>query len=177
MRKLIAVLLVGFFGCQDTLDLPDSYWGEATAEIDGQVRKYAPYAVINSFIPDRINFNFDRFDNDRIHRQALYIYKVPIEVGVYPLVNTGSRDIDEQTGGVYDLLVGDGHVLGDTYYINLGDDTGEYIEITRIEGDQIWGKFQLSMYRRNKDLGPSPYGEPDYITFTNGEFHTRLWEP
>ena len=64
-------------------------------------------------------------------------------------------EIDSITGAISQIFIDDGHVLGDTYYINLGDDTEEYIEITRIEGDQIWGKFQLSMYRRDKRVDAS----------------------
>ena len=170
-------VFVSLSSCKEDFELYESYWGEAEMEINGTAVAPEPYSTYYGPGTERLNVILARIDEQGIERGLLRFYKVPNIVGRSSLENTGPDDEDELVGCVYDIAVGDGHILGDIYYLNLGDDVEDYIEITRIEGDQIWGKFQLSLYRRDKDLGPSPYGEPDYLTITGGEFHTRIWMP
>ena len=179
MREYIALvcIIVSCFGCKENIALHESYWGDATARVGDRWVDYFPLAVETTLVENRIIVEVDNFNAGNIRRRRIAFYKVPSAIGYHELSNTGPRDIDTLTGAYYQLFLGDGDVLGDTYYPNFGDDVEDYIEITRIEGDQIWGKFQLSLYRRDKDLGPSPYGEPDYLTITGGEFHTRIWMP
>lgn len=85
---------------------------------------------------------------------------------------TDVRDIDSLSGANFYTSIDAGDVLADTYNLLEGV-TDNYLEITRIEGDQVWAEFQVAFLRK----GPVVVAAyPDTIVFTKGKIHTRVYD-
>ena len=171
MRQLIFTTLIGFtllLACSKDKS-EDYYWGTSTAEFDGNAWQAEPRASINLPYKQGINFSMRRFDNQGNVKETLSFFKIPNQLGRNKLSETETRDIDSLSGVRLFTLI-DGDVLGDVYY-PLEGIVDNYLEITKIEGDQIWADFQVAFIRK---IVGTVSNYKDTIVFTNGSIHTRM---
>ena len=175
MRQLIFTTLIGFtllLACSKDQS-EDYYWGTTTAEFDQNTWEAKPYSMVNAPYKQGIDFLIHKFNKQGFQTENLFIYKVPEQIGRYPITKTEVRDIDSLVGAQFFTLLDGGDVLGDSYSL-LDGVVENFIEITKIKDDQIWADFQVAFVRNGTNNSPS---YPDTIVFTNGSIHTRLVPP
>ncbi|MCW5922282.1 MAG: hypothetical protein KIS77_08065 [Saprospiraceae bacterium] len=175
MRQLISIstiALVFLFSCSK--EGPDGYyWGTAYARFNTGAWEANPYAIVNAPYKQGIDVLIHKFNKKGFQRERIFIYKIPEQVGKYPLSKTDARDIDSLVGAKFFTVLDDGDVLGDAYSLLEGV-VDNYIEITQIKGDQIWAEFQVAFVKGSSNNSPN---YPDTIVFTNGRVHTRIVKP
>jgi hypothetical protein len=171
MQKLISILtfaIISIWACSKDAS-EDYYWGTSTAEFNGNAWEAEPRASINLPYKQGINFSMQRFDRRGTPKESLSFFKIPNQLGRYKLSETETRVIDSLSGVRLFTLIG-GDVLGDVYY-PLEGIVDNYLEITKIKGDQIWADFQVALVRTGAKNLPD---YPDTIVVTNGRIHTRM---
>ncbi|HAD13735.1 MAG TPA: hypothetical protein DCF33_15015 [Saprospirales bacterium] len=151
----------------------DYYWGTASAQLNGSSWQPEPRATTNKPYGQGIDFSLGRFLDNGLKKEALSIYKIPPQVGRHPISQTEVRDIDSLSGAKLFTLI-DGDVLGDVYH-PLEGSTDNYLEITKMEGDEIWAEFQIAFVRVS--VGSVDNNYPDTIRLTQGKIHTRIIKP
>lgn len=151
----------------------DYYWGTASAQLNGDSWQPDPRAVTNKPYGQGIDFSLGRFNGNGLKKETLFIYKIPPQVGRHPISQTEVRDIDSLSGAKLFTLIDD-DVLGDVYH-PLEGSTDNYLEITKMEGDEIWAEFQIAFVRVS--VGSVDNNYPDTIRLTQGKIHTRIIKP
>lgn len=151
----------------------DPYWGDAMALLNGNIWTPKIYAGANEPYQQGIDILMNKYNDQDFLRQTLFLYKIPKQVGKYPLVENDIRVIDSLTGAEFYTSLEDGDILGDTFIL-LDNIVDNYVQIDKIEGDQLWGTFQMALIR---DGQKSDLSVPDTIIITGGEFHTRIKNP
>ena len=148
---------------------------EVTANNNGEDWLGYSTAGQNVFVQDgRIDIPIDVANEAGFWRERLYFFKIPNEIGRYDLVETDVRTIDSLSGASYYTLQGDGDVGGDSY-VTVKGIVENYVEITKIEGKELWGTFQVA-FIKNPIFTPQDPAAPDTVIFTNGELHTIIIE-
>ncbi|MCC7464724.1 MAG: hypothetical protein IT261_00555 [Saprospiraceae bacterium] len=175
MRYLFFMLFlasVSLISCSKE-DSNDYYWGTASAQLNEDSWQPEPRAVTNKPYGQGIDFSLGRFNGNGLKKEALFIYKIPPQVGRHPISQTDLRDIDSLSGARLFTLI-DGDVLGDVYH-PLEGPTDNYLEITKIDGDEIWAEFQIAFVQVS--VGSVDTNYPDTIRLTQGKIHTRIIKP
>lgn len=167
--SLVASLISSCDKNDDPLD--KFYWGEVTALKNGAVWEGRPRCLIDKPYGQGIDFIFDMFNEQKFKRDDLFIYKIPFEVGTFPLSISDIRVIDSLHGAEYFTLVDDG-TGGDSYDLLEGIISNQ-ITIDRKEDEEIWGTFQIAFARDTTFPSEDPVS-PDTIIFTKGQFHTKI---
>lgn len=151
----------------------DYYWGTASAQLNGSSWQPEPRATTNKPYGQGIDFSLDRLDRNGYMKEGIFIYKIPPQVGRHSISQTDVRDIDSLTGANLFTMI-DGDVLGDVYH-PLEGSTDNFLEITKMEGDEIWAEFQIAFVKVSKSPVANNY--PDTIRLTQGKIHTRIIKP
>jgi len=165
MKKVILFALLLVTACNKNDE--SWYWGEVSAFKNGDCWTAEIYAGYNKPYSQGIDIIVDRFNEKGFHREGIFIYKVPEQVGRYKLEHTEVREFDGLVGSKYYKSIDDGDVAGGTYTLLLNDSISDFVEITEIDGREIRGNFQMSFVNNNSI-------PPDTIVFLDGKFHTRL---
>ena len=148
---------------------------EVTAKKNGEDWLGYSVAVQNMFVQDgRLDIPIDVSNEAGFWRERLSFYKIPNEIGKYDLVETDGRTIDSLSGAIYHTLQDDGDVGGDSY-VTVEGIVENYVEITKIEGKELWGTFQAA-FIKNPVFTPQDPAAPDTVIFTDGKLHTILIE-
>jgi hypothetical protein len=176
MNKLIQLILISIIlaGCQKDEAISPfvwPYWGEASALKNGVIWKPKVIALQDELNPLYFGINFDLYNNADIWRNALTIWGIKKgDIGVFKI---SSDSIPEYISCFYTTILEDGDVLGDVFKL---DKTKENtVEITEISGNEITGKFNVTLIR---DISRPNYLESsDTLRFTDGVFHTRIIKP
>ncbi|MBX2892148.1 MAG: hypothetical protein KF734_14570 [Saprospiraceae bacterium] len=172
MRQLIFISLIIFvFSCSKE-ESNDYYWGTASAKFNGDSWLAQPRASVNKPYMQGIDIVIERQGKGGYVKEILFLYKLPSTTGKYPLSDTEVRDIDSLIGAKF-FTMDDVDVLGDVYRLHKGG-TDNYLEITKIEGDQIWAEFQLAFVRQ---IVGTVSSYPDTIILSNGKIHTKIVKP
>lgn len=150
---------------------PSPYWGEISADKNGEPWMASPYAIININLNryDIIDLAFHFYDQYGIRRESCSLYKVPLVKGTYPVVNTPISKKDSLVGGNFFYTEDD--VLYGSYDI-LESDSSSFVSLLSYDSimKEVKGKFDLTFIVINK-----PYPDaPDTIRLRNGTFHTRI---
>ena len=147
-----------------------NYWGEVSVSKNGQPWSGDIVALPSKISDSKIDIIIQSFGEDEIPLDNLYFFKVPKQVGKYPLSYTPSQPPDDSLVGAQ-YFHGYDDLLYDVYDTAKNDSTS-YLEITQYDKrkGEIWGKFDLTLYRT---LAGS-VDWPDSLVFTNGTFHTRI---
>lgn len=156
------------------IPLPDVYWGEVTAEKNGEEWEANIYGVIDKPYKQGIDIIIRRHNEKGFLREDLFFFKIPDKLGKYPIEITDVRTIDNLTGANYGTSLDDGDVAGDFFELMTGQ-SDNFIEIDKKEGKEIWGNFQVSFIKDLK-YGESDPSAPDTIVFKSGKFHTKIEE-
>ncbi|HAD13734.1 MAG TPA: hypothetical protein DCF33_15010 [Saprospirales bacterium] len=154
-------------------DSNDYYWGTASAQLNGSSWQPEPRATTNKPYGQGIDFLLDRLDRNGFVVEDLAIFKIPVQLGRHPISKTEISDIDSLSGAKLFTLI-DGDVLGDVYH-PLEGSTDNFLEITKMEGDEIWAEFQIAFVKVSKSPVANNY--PDTIRLTQGKIHTRIIKP
>ncbi|MDO8367690.1 MAG: hypothetical protein Q7T20_12895 [Saprospiraceae bacterium] len=175
MRLLISISIIALiFLVACSKDGPDGYyWGTATARFNNKAWEADPYAIVNAPYKQGIDFLIHKFNSQGFQREDVFVYKVPEQVGKYPISQTEVRDIDSLVGAQFFTVLDDGGVLGDSYSLLEGV-VDNYVEITKIKGDQVWAEFQVAFVKVSSNHTPE---YPDTIVFTKGKIHTLIVRP
>ena len=144
-----------------------------SAERDGLAWSPEIIAYRNKPYGQGIDVEIERYTTRGFRRETLLFFKVPDVVGVSPLAHTTSRIIDSLTGAFYATSLDDGDVLGDVYQLLDTDFIDDYVELERIEGDEVWGSFQVT-FERDPFFPVVDSSGPDTLVFRRGTFHTRV---
>ena len=164
-------MLAIFFSCAKE-EPSGYYWGITNAQFNGDAWEAQLYAIENKPYNQGIDFIMHKFSKQGILLEILHFYKIPPQIGKYPFADTEVRDIDSLVGARFRTVL-DGDVTGDTYSLLEGV-VNNYVEITKIEGDQVWADFQVAFVKGSSNNSPE---YPDTIVFKNGKIHTRIVEP
>lgn len=173
---LTAIAFILFHSCkkEDVEDIDFSAF-EVTAKKNGEDWLGYSLAGQNVHVQDgRIDIAIDVVNEAGFWRENLVFFKIPNELGRYDLVETDVRTIDSLSGAVYHTLQDDGDVGGDSY-VTVEGIVENYVEITKIEGKELWGTFQAA-FVKNMFLPPQDPAAPDTVIFTNGALHTIIIE-
>ena len=167
----VILLLMFTISCNKEKIEIDEYWGEAGAIKNGNNWTCLPHAGISN-ISDKLFISCNTYSKEGYHREQLLLFKIPLNKGEYNVERTGLRDEDDKTGAKFFTSVDDGDVTGDIYYIAESDSLS-IVSITKIEGKEIWGTFNLTLFRDTTRVTQHP-DVSDTLIFTNGEFHTKI---
>ena len=146
-----------------------NYWGEMSVLKNGEPWSGEIVAIQHNFSEGKVNISIETFTEGNIRLDQLYFFKIPKKAGSYSLSYTSSQPPDDSLVGAQ-YFHGYDDLLYDTYDLANNDSTS-YLEITQYDErkGEIWGKFDLTLYRTL--VGST---EPDSLVFTNGTFHTRI---
>ena len=146
-----------------------NYWGEMSVLKNGQPWSGEIVATQHTFSSEKVNISIETFTEERFHEDNLYFFKIPKKLGRYKLRYSINQPPDDSLVGAR-YFHGYDDLLYDVYDIAATDSTS-YLEITQYDKrkGEIWGKFDLTLYRTL--VGST---EPDSLVFTNGTFHTRI---
>lgn len=150
-----------------------NYWGSASALKNNITWTPKVLALTNEPYRIGIDVLLDIYNSNNINTEMLFFFKLPFKVGRYSLSKTQTREFDGLTGVTHLRLVEGGEVFGARYELNLNDSIEDYIEITKIKGLELTGKFSVSFQRIHVNGDPD---SPEIAHFTEGEFFTRLQE-
>jgi len=170
MKKNLFILLVIFSACNK-----DSLSGTVTAKQNGIEWNTSIQAGLN--IPTNVGIYvyMSHFNESGIKRSSSTFYKIPFEEGRYEVINSSTSSTAPIPGADFGTLIDGGDGLGDDYDVLTDDDIEDYIEITKIEGDDIFGEFQIS-FVKNLNRTERDHASPDTIVFTEGVFHVKYVE-
>ncbi len=165
----VAIVLVIFsISCKRESFEPDKYWGEASAIRNGSNWKSSPSA--GSSDSNKKFFISFTYSEDGVNREELIISKIPFYTGTYHIRKNDDGKVDAT---LFTSLYGDDL---DGYIYNVSEsDSLSSIVITRIENEEIWGTFEVTLLR-DTTKGVKPIDLPDTLTFTNGKFYTKILE-
>lgn len=174
--NLIGLLLL-FSGCnKEELNIWDGHNGKVNADLNGNKMEDI---FVSGFDVDTTRGLFGitiniaeyaiRLNNAELWREFAFV-QIPKQIGLYHLSEKNSLGLPY---GEHSTVVQGGHVHGDSYNLNL--DFENQIEILSIDSDRnVTGLFQASFIRKNLDEPPSSSYALDTVTFTNGQFETKL---
>jgi hypothetical protein len=164
--------------CKKEVARPEVYWGEASAELNGQhwSAKIRGAKSTTGGIEQKpvLNIVLDRFNQDDILRESLYLFKIPNRKGQYKIYQTIANTEADTTGVFYATVEDDGDVILDIYHLNETD-SAHFVQITAYDAKTtiVEGTFQVSLIRD----ATRPKRHPsilDTIRFTNGRFKTKI---
>jgi len=169
MKKFLFILLVISSACNK-----DSLSGTATAKRNGIEWSANVQAVPNAPTNIGMLIYMSHLNEFGLKRSSSAFYKIPFEVGRYEIINSDNRSLDHIPGADFGTII-DGDGLGDNYNVLTDDDIEDYLEITRIEDNEVFGEFQISFV---KDLNRTErdHASPDTIVFTEGIFQVKYDE-
>jgi hypothetical protein len=148
--------------------LPDDYWGEASAQKNGQLWTANPACYISIIDGKTINLQLDSFFAEYYLKEALHFSGIPFDTGTYEVARldiTQDENVEASHGyfdddvsiGAYQILETD----GSNFLV---------LESYDILSKEIKRKFDLTFI-----VSKRPYpGAPDTIRFREGKFHGKL---
>ena len=77
------------------------------------------------------------------------------------------------TVATYYTSIDGGDVLGEVYLVVQDRSVSNWIEITAISKEEIWGSFDLTFYRDTTRGNPA---SPDTLRFKDGQLHVQIDE-
>lgn len=167
----IIFLLVFVISCYGEKIEIDEHWGEASATKNDIHWVSLPSAGISN-INEKLFISCNTYSNEGFHRELLLLFKIPLVEGMYNVERTEEREENDKIGAKLITSIDDGDVTGDVYYISELDSLST-ISITKIEDKEIWGTFNLTLFRDTTRAIQHP-NVPDSLIFNNGEFHTKI---
>lgn len=179
MKPIYFTLFILFvcIACSDDdmpiIEEPLPYWGEITGLKNGKTWSASPYATINttSEIGNWLHIVVLLFDESGIIREAVDFVKIPLEPNIYRVFADIHED-DGKVGALYSIYEAD---LPLADYLPLEPDSTNFITLEEYDetSGEVKGTFDITFV---VDWKSSLVDEPDTIRFTNGVFHTRVWE-
>ncbi len=169
MKKIIFIIFVISSACNK-----DSLSGTASAKQNGVEWSAKVQSGLNEPTDIGIFLYMSHFNEFGNKRSSSTFYKIPLEVGRYEVINSDNRSTDPIPGAYFGTVI-DGDGIGDDYDVLMDDDVEDYLEITKIEGNNIFGEFQVS-FVKNLNRTERDHAFPDTIVFTEGRFQVKYDE-
>jgi hypothetical protein len=187
VRSIFTLLaLVLLFACDDEKE-DRKGWGTFSANINGTPwENFHPggYEVIegnkNSFssgLPCSTSYSlgFGLVNEDKFKRFVLSIDKIPLQPGIYEIINRISYHCDDADPayGEFMTITADGDVLEDEYNVVETEDNFLRIDSYDSRTKEIKGSFEVTFviqYRSPASESPLP----DTLRFTDAVFHTKI---
>lgn len=170
---LLALLLLA--GCKKEDTKPNPYWGEVTANHNGEPWRADVYAVEGE---ENFTLLIHVLDEIGGREESLGFSYLPSKTGRHKIFKREYDDNDTLTPQVsYFTLVESGHVLSNVYH--LDEEADNYLTIDEIDfqtNGEVKGSFQLT-FMVEKPKKESRPNDPDTVVFTQGRFHTRFVDP
>lgn len=176
MNKLIQLILISIIlaSCQKDEAISPfvwPYWGDASALKNGVI--WEPKVIALRDERDTLIYGIalDLYNRSDFLRNSLMIWGLKKEEkGLFKI---SSDSIPEIISTFYATSLEDGDVTGDIFKLDKTKDNT--VEITEISGNEIKGKFNVTLIR---DTSRPKYLESsDTLRFTDGTFHTRIIKP
>ncbi len=165
-----AILLVVFsVSCKRERFEANKYWGEASAIKNGSYWESYPSAG-SSDSNEKFFVSLNTYGQKELHRDELVISKIPFYTGTYNIRKNNNGKVDATL--FTSLYGGD---LGGYIYLLSESDSLSLVTITKIEDDEIWGTFDITLLR-DTTQGEESIDFPDTLIFTEGKFHTKILE-
>lgn len=172
MKFILLVYIIFFTACEkspEPVPLPPDYWGEASAERNGQLWTAHPACRIDIIDHTNLIVELDSFQYGNYLKESLVLNGIPPMPGTYRVfrkefstltkLNSGlSLWESDQNVGLYELV----EVDSNTNRVTLLS----YDTISK----EIKGSFNLAFWAKDK---PSP-SYPDTIRLKNGKFHGKI---
>ncbi len=178
MKNLIFLFLILSVSCnKEELAHLKYHPGTASAKMNGEDWKGNVRSGPNEPVDFGIFIDITHFDEVSPHyqRSVTVYHKIPFEKGKYVVNNSSIRTENSISGATHDSIEDGGHVGGDGYDVLTEDDIEDYIEIIRIEGNDIYGTFQGS-FAKHLRIPERHHAAPDTVIFTEGVFHAKYVE-
>ncbi len=176
MKNLMFLLFITLSACnKDEFNISDTHPGIATAKKNGVNWQANVRSGPNVPIDFGIFLDFSHYNESGFLRSYSDFYKIPFAEGKYILTNSDIRAEDSIPGAWFGTAQDGGDAGGDGYDILTADNIEDYIEITRIEGNDIYGTFQVS-FAKHLRIPEEDHTSPDTIVFTEGIFHAKYVE-
>lgn len=180
MKPIYFIFLALFFciSCSDD-DMPiveesSPFWGEITALKNGESWNASVYAAINTThgTEDWLHIIVRLFDENEILRETMALVKIPLIPNTHSVFPDIYED-DGKAGALYSIYAVD-VPLAD--YLPLESDSTSFITLEEYDeaSGEVKGTFDITFVADWKSSLVAE--EPDTIRFTNGVFHTRVWE-
>ncbi|MEM9916722.1 MAG: hypothetical protein AAF990_01425 [Bacteroidota bacterium] len=118
-----------------------------------------------------LDIRFEVYSSQGIRREKLLLYKVPFEVGVYPILVTTKQINEAVTGAVYRTFSHDGDVIKDTYRLYTSADNAIKIAEVDAEKNIIKGEVNATFLVDPYDVEDT---DVDTIRIENGIFEITL---
>ncbi len=144
--------------------LPDDYWGEASAEKNGELWVAHPACWIDLVNNTNINIQIDSFYSGSYLAESLTIVAIPPFPGTYKILKSGPLPHSY-------LDISDGDQQLGLYLISESDSTNQMtLDSYDTLSKEIKGTFNLTFLVEHR-----PYSySPDTIRFRDGKFHGKL---
>lgn len=179
MKQIITTLLlclvcIFLSNCEKSAnpypDLPEEYWGTATAKLNGKEWTADCASFIDKENPGHWSLSFSVFKNNYYFLGGLSFYNVTAQ--------TDSSDVTkyifEEKGGVrgyYSLFDAD-TALGDYHILNDAEPNYFTVDSYDSVSREIKGRFEVTFLVNHAPDANAP----DTVRFTEGKFHARLDE-
>jgi hypothetical protein len=170
---IVIFLVVYLVSCKQPIvepQIPDIYWGECTATLNGESWESYPYSKM---MLDRTNFigiAGNRYNASNLLIEQLNIINIPLAVGTYPLDHLNSQD---NPCALYSYT----HVDVDLadYFIEEGVPAKGSVTLTEYDSlsREVKGYFDCVLYLVDNSGKPDA---PDSLVFKNGYFDTKILE-
>lgn len=171
IRFILFTGLLFAVSCQK--DKGHEFTGSITAFKNGKEWKAEPTVkLIENFNTLQIQGNI--YNSKGYHRELLSFKGIDF-VQAKQDVDTSRYRFpgDSLTVANFYTSIDGGDVHGESYYIVQDPSIENWIELTAIEGEEVWGSFELTFYRDTTRGDPA---SPDTLKFENGHFHVKIDE-
>lgn len=144
------------------------YWGRVSADKNGGEWKGE---IKGTEQDDLLGLTIDRLTSEGYLREDLFIDRIPMTVGVHVIPRTDTLRKYQFVTARYFTLQDDGDVIEGMYYVDPA--ANNFVEIKSIRRGVFRGNFQIRLLIDPLRKATYPH-LPDTISFTNGEFKTKI---
>jgi hypothetical protein len=172
MKFILLVSIIFFTACgksPEPVPLPPDYWGEVSAERNGQLWTAHPACFIDLIDKTNLVISIDSFQTGAYLKESLSLYDIPPTPGTYRVYRREAANLkklnsalstweSDTSTGLYQLVEADSNTNRVTLF--------SYDTISK----EIKGSFNLTFWAKDK---PFP-SYPDTIRLKNGKFHGKI---
>ncbi len=173
VSSLLCVVYIFLSNCEKSAnpypDLPERYWGTATAILNGKEWKADCVSYIDKENPGHWSLSFSVFKNNYYALENLSFYNLTAQADSSDVTKVITFKEKEGIRGYYklfdaDLALGDYHILNGAKPNYFAVDS--YDSVSR----EIKGRFEVTFLVNRRPEANAP----DTLRFTEGKYHARL---
>ncbi|MDX1719239.1 MAG: hypothetical protein R3353_03705 [Salegentibacter mishustinae] len=148
--------------------------GLARAQKNGKDWQSHIYAIQRNETSDYFGIILSVYDGEGIRRQSLGFINLEKDT-LTATVKRSSNTDDRLNAAIFATLAADGDVLCDVFEVYEPDSLTNTITITEFneQTKEVSGTFNVT-FIKDTERRPCDPDAPEFVRFTNGEFHTEL---